>query len=327
LITNLNLSKIANLMCLQYYVTASRTNKGLLLLIALLTSLYGMSQKDRKPPRVPNLPAVADLQGHRGCRGLMPENTVPAMLKALELGVHTLEMDVVITGDGQVVLSHEPFFNHEISTTPEGAAIQQAEEQLHNIYTMPLAQVQRYDVGLRPHPRFAAQQKMAVCKPTLEQVIDSVAQWCSLHKKPLPFFNIETKSHPEGDGKFHPEPAQFVDALMAVIMAAGLEEKVIIQSFDFRTLVYAHQHYPDIKLAALVEMDDPASLTRHLEKLGFVPDFYSPAYQRVTPAMVQQCKYLNMKLVPWTVNDPMEAARLKMMGVDGLITDYPDIIR
>lgn len=286
-----------------------------------------MAQHQKKKAKLPELPPVADLQGHRGSRGLLPENTVPAMIKALELGVHTLEMDVVVTADGHVVLSHEPFFNHEISTTPAGAAIPEAEERNHNIFKMTLVEVQAYDVGLRPHPRFPEQKKMPARKPTLAEVLDAVAQWCAIHKKALPFFNIETKSQPKTDNTFHPAPEAFVDAIMKVINKAGVQDKLIMQSFDFRTLQYAKEAYPDVKLAALIEGNDPASLTRHLEKLGFVPDIYSPAHERVTPEMVHQCRYMNMKLVPWTVNDPFEAAQLKKMGVDGIITDYPDRIK
>jgi glycerophosphoryl diester phosphodiesterase len=121
-----------------------------------------------------------DKQGHRGCRGLMPENTIPAMLKATALGVTTLETDVVITRDKQVVLSHEPFFNHEISTKPDGAPVTEQEERSLNIYQMDYSQVRQFDVGLRPHPRFAQQQKLAAFKPLLAEMIDSVENYCTV---------------------------------------------------------------------------------------------------------------------------------------------------
>lgn len=115
-----------------------------------------------------------DREGHRGCRGLMPENTLPAMLHALDMQVTTLEMDVVITKDKHVILSHEPFFNHEITTKPNGTYVNQEEERGLNIYAMTFPETQKYDVGLKPHPRFPQQQKLKAKKPLLSEVIDNV---------------------------------------------------------------------------------------------------------------------------------------------------------
>lgn len=265
-----------------------------------------------------------DLQGHRGCRGVMPENTIPAFLKALEIGVNTLEMDAVITSDFQVILSHEPFFSHEITTKPDGTYVTEAEERSLNIFQMTFSQTQQFDVGLKPHPRFSLQQKMPVHKPLLAEMFDSVIQYCQSNKVSLPFFNIETKSNPATDNIFHPEPGKFVDLMMQVIMDKQVAEQTIIQSFDFRTLQYLHQHYPFIKTAALVEDDDNIHLEGQLEKLGFTPAIYSPAWELVTPGLVKACREKGIKLVPWTVNDQTEMLRLKKMGVDGLITDFPD---
>jgi glycerophosphoryl diester phosphodiesterase len=268
-----------------------------------------------------------DLQGHRGCRGLMPENTLAAMTKAIDLGVTTLEMDVVVTKDSVCLLSHEPFFSHEIATKPNGEPVLAAEEKGLNIFSMTFEETQLYDVGLRPHPRFALQQKMAATKPRLKDLLLAVVAYCHTNQRPVPFFNIETKSLAITDGIFHPGPETFVRLLMREIESAGLQEKVIIQSFDFRTLQVLHRTQPSIKTAALVEADDPLSFAQQLQKLGFVPAIYSPAFQLVTPLMVQQCKAIGIKLIPWTVNSPDEAKRLKAMGVDGLITDYPDRVR
>ena len=113
---------------------------------------------NNSPTRIGVAVASFDYQGHRGCRGLMPENTIPAFLKAIELHVTTLEIDVVITKDKQVIISHEPFFNHEITTKPDGSFIDEKDEQTYNIYKMTFAETKRYDVGLKPHPRFSQQQ-------------------------------------------------------------------------------------------------------------------------------------------------------------------------
>ncbi|TAD93767.1 MAG: glycerophosphodiester phosphodiesterase, partial [Bacteroidetes bacterium] len=211
---------------------------------------------------------------------------------------------------------------------PNGNQVTEAEEKDLNIYKMGLAQVQAYDVGLRPHPRFPKQEKLRATKPLLSQVFEVVTRYCTAeNQKPIPFFNIETKTQPATDNRFHPEPGKFVDLLMAVVKKAGMEERVVVQSFDFRTLQYLHSHYPYMRTAALVEAEDAKPFDVNMAALGFVPTIYSPAYQLVTPAMVQQCQAAGVKLIPWTVNDAAIAEKLKKLGIDGLITDYPDRVR
>jgi len=268
---------------------------------------------------------VFDKQGHRGCRGLMPENTIPAMLKALELDVTTLEMDVVITKDKKVILSHDQWFGQEITTKPNGDYIGEREERTYNIYWMTYEQTKTFDVGLKPHPRFPQQQKMKLTKPLLSEVIDAVKKETAARKKPMPFFNIETKSNPLFDGVFQPKPEEFVELLMGVIKEHQLEELVIIQSFDFRTLQYLHRQYPAIKTAMLIEEDDKRSFSEQLKALGFTPSVYSPAYQLVNEKLVKTCHRQHIKVIPWTVNDKTAIEQLKKTGVDGIITDYPNL--
>jgi len=274
-----------------------------------------------------NLPTdrVFDKQGHRGCRGLMPENTVPAMLRALDLGVTTLEMDVVITKDKKVVLSHDPWFSQDITTKPDGIYMGLREERKFNIYWMTYEQVKTFDVGLKPHPRFPQQQKIKVVKPLLADLIDSVRQYMMTSKRPLPYYNIEIKTNPEFDGVFNPKPDEFVELLMAVIKEKQIEDYIIIQSFDFRSLKYLHEHYPAVKTAMLIESFDKRTLDEQLNALGFIPTVYSPAYELVDGKLVRKCHGKNMKLLPWTVNDKGMIEKLKKMGVDGIITDYPDL--
>ena len=290
----------------------------LLIFLLLLSGLSCTPRKHMLPHH------TFDLQGHRGCRGLMPENTIPAMLHALELGVTTLEMDAVITADSQVILSHEPFFNHEISTQPDGSYVTEAAEKSFNIYRMPYSQVQRYDVGLKPHPRFPQQQKIAVVKPLLAHVFAAVKQWCIAQKKPLPFFNIETKCLPLTDDVYHPRPERFVQLLMNEVTKEGMQAHTIVQSFDYRTLQVLHRLYPTVRTAALVEEGDSQLFDAQLAALGFLPAIYSPHYSLVTPELVQQCRAKKIQLIPWTVNEQADMQRLQVMGVDGLITDYPD---
>ncbi len=270
------------------------------------------------------VPGEFDKQGHRGCRGLMPENTVPAMLYALGLGVTTLEMDVVITKDKKVILSHEQWFGKDITTKPDGSYMGEREERKFNIYWMTYEQTKTFDVGMKPHPRFPRQAKMKVSKPLLSEVIDSVNKDMMTRRRPFPYFNIETKSNPEFDDVFQPKPEEFVELLMAVIKEKNIEEQVIIQSFDFRTLQYLHKKYPSIKTAMLIENSSKGNFDEQLKALGFIPTIYSPAYGMVNEKLIQQCHAKNMKIIPWTVNDKATIEVLKTLGVDGIISDYPD---
>ncbi len=268
---------------------------------------------------------VFDLQGHRGSRGLMPENTVASMIEGIKLGVVTLEMDAVITKDKQVILSHEPFFNHEITTKPDGTYVTEAEEKKLNIYEMTFAETQKFDVGLKPNVRFPKQKKMPATKPALATVIDSAEAYSVQHKLPPPMYNIETKSNPSTDNIYHPEPAEFVDLLMGVIRYKLIDKRVIIQSFDPRTLQYLHKNYPGIKTALLIEGYDKRTLDQQIKDLGFIPTIYSPEKGLVTSTLIKQCHDKKMEIIPWTPNDAAEMKKLKAMGVDGLITDYPNI--
>lgn len=266
-----------------------------------------------------------DFQGHRGCRGLMPENTIPAMLKAINLGVTTLETDAIITKDKKVILSHEPFFNHEISTKPDGTFITEAEEKSFNIYQMNYDVVKTYDVGMRNHPRFPDQTKLAVAKPLLSDMIVAAEKYCkATHKNPINY-NIETKSDPTTDGKYHPLPAEFVDLLVAVIQSKKIVDRTTIQSFDIRTLQYIHQKYPLMKTALLIEDFDKKSFKDQIIQLGFTPTIYSPHFSLVTPLLIEDCKKNQIKIIPWTVNDIATMQKLIKMGVNGIISDFPNL--
>ncbi|MEP6712747.1 MAG: glycerophosphodiester phosphodiesterase family protein, partial [Ferruginibacter sp.] len=249
----------------------------------------------------------------------------PAMLKAIDLGVNTLEMDIVFTSDNVAILSHEPFYNHEITTNPDGKFIEEKDEKNYNIYKMSFAETQRYDVGLKPHPRYPQQQKIPVHKPSLSALIDSVENYISQKKTAKVFYNIETKTQPATDNIFHPAPAAFVDMLMKIIKEKNIEDRVIIQSFDMRTLQYLHKKYPAIKTALLIEATNLNSFRKQIKDLGFTPTIYSPEQALVTANLIAACHEKKIRIIPWTVDDKKEIARLKALGVDGIITDFPNL--
>jgi len=266
-----------------------------------------------------------EVQGHRGARGLKPENTIPAFITALDSGVMTLEMDVVITKDGQVVLSHEPFMSAAICLDSTGKPIAEKDEKKYNIYEMTYTDVARYDCGSKGNEKFPEQQKLAVSKPLLKDVIEAVENHIKSFTQYEVDYNIEIKSSPETDKKFHPPVEEYSDIVYNLLNQYLPMERVVIQSFDFRVLKYWHKKYPEIRLAALVE--NLKSIDANLNDLGFNPSIYSPYYKLLTKEKVAQLHKKKIRVIPWTVNEEKEMLLLKGMGVDGFITDYPDRAR
>ena len=272
-----------------------------------------------------------DIQGHRGARGLMPENTIPAFLMALDSGVTTIELDLAVTKDHKLVVSHEPWMNHLICLDPAGNPIDSVRGMQAGIFQMTYDEVRNWDCGSKGNIRFPEQQKFKIAKPLLVDVIAAVEAHIKSYSRYEVDYNIEIKSDSRGDNVFHPTPQEFSDLVINTLNAYLPMQRVIIQSFDFRVLQYIHKQYPTIKLAALVE--NKKSIDANLKELGFIPDIYSPDWKLLT---AEKVKYLHSKrmdtvrsekrlrVIPWTVNQEKDMKTLKKMGVDGLITDYPN---
>ncbi|MEO8235333.1 MAG: glycerophosphodiester phosphodiesterase [Flavobacterium sp.] len=264
-----------------------------------------------------------DIQGHRGCRGLLPENSIEAMKKAIDIGVTTLEMDVVISKDHQVVVSHDAYLSHEFCFDLKGSEITESNEKEFNLYQMDYAQIRKYDCGSKVHPRFLDQLKLKTYKPLLSELIDSVEIYI---KKKYPNktirYNIETKITPDGDGVFNPEPKEFVDLLLAVLKTKNISDRFYIQSFDVRTLQYLHKNHPEIKTVLLVE--NKLSIEENIALLGFYPNIYSPEFILLNKKKVEFLHKKNIKVIPWTVNEINDMKKLIKMKVDGIISDYPN---
>ncbi len=268
------------------------------------------------------VPATFDWQGHRGARGLLPENTIPAFLKALEYPVKTLELDVAISKDSQLVISHEPWMSPAICTQPSGSPI--TEEQQFNLFQLTYEEIRGFDCGSRGNARFPEQRPMPAAKPLLREMVTKVEQYCKDNGRPLPFYNIEIKSRPEWDNIFTPKPPVFAHLLMEQIQSLGIKARTCIQSFDVRALQAVRQIDSTMVVALLVENTD--GLDKNLETLGFVPDIYSPYYMLVSANLVKKAHAQNMLVVPWTVNDTATMRGLINLGVDGIITDYPNLV-
>lgn len=292
--------------------------------------MTGASQSGPSMPDSTLRPEGFDLQGHRGARGLAPENTIPAFRRALELGVTTLEMDVVVSTDGTVVVSHEPWMSHEICTKPSGAPVLEEEERQLNLYEMTYSEIEQYDCGSRGHPDFPGQKAQPATKPRLADVFEMAEsrKRSGEHDRAPVFYNIEIKSRPSWDGRFHPAPDVFAEQVVRTVHEAGVTARTTIQSFDHRALRAAREleieRSPRVRFALLVGRGALGGFGRHVKQLGFTPDIYSPDYRLVSATLIQQTRKRGVLVVPWTVNDREAMRRLIRVGVDGLITDYPD---
>lgn len=266
------------------------------------------------------LPAF-NKEGHRGIRGLMPENTIPSMYAAIDHNVNTLEVDVVISKDKKVVISHDVYFHADISTTPAGKTLTAREAQELLLYNMNYDSIRKYDVGLKPHKDFPQQRKIAAYKPLLAELVDSADRYAASKGRKV-IYNIELKTNAAYDGSKQPPVAETVELVMQVVKEKKLEDRCYLQSFDFRPLRILHEKYPNITTAVLIGGGEKRTLDQQLADLGYVPEMYSPHYSLVTPALVEECHRRGMKIIPWTVNTQEDMKKMMQLGVDGIITDY-----
>ena len=281
---------------------------------ALILLLLALASCQNKP--------FIDVQAHRGGAGLMPENTIPAMQHALDLGVNTLEFDLHLSQDGQVVVSHDNHFHPRYSTRPDGTLIQE-EDPKEYLYTMPYDSIAKYDVGQRFVERWPGQVKMAVSKPLASELIDFAEGYA---KTPVNY-NIEIKSWPgEGEGTLWPEYHVFCDTCVPLLLSKNLGSRLIVQCFDTRALNYMHATWPELTLSYLTEDYDGGDIEALLQNLDFIPRWWSPESSVVTPENVAWCHAHGIGVVPWTVDDPAEMRRLVDCGVEAIISNYPDVL-
>lgn len=263
-----------------------------------------------------------DWQGHRGARGLYPENTIGAMEVALKYPVNTLELDVVVSKDHKVIVSHEPWMSEEICQNPEGKRVT---GKKYNIYQMTYDEVIKFDCGSLPHKRFPQQKKIAVGKPTLDKLVSVIEKKLTELNRDVSY-NIEIKSTVLDEKLgFQPDYKKLSDIVIVKVKELLPLSRVTIQSFDWRVLRYIHEKYPDVRLVALRE--ESFKVQDIVKELGFTPYVFSPWFKHLTKENVQELKATGMKVVPWTVNDLTDLKSVRALGVDGIITDYPDRIQ
>jgi glycerophosphoryl diester phosphodiesterase len=290
--------------------------------------------------------AAFDLQGHRGARGLAPENTLPAFERALAIGVHTLELDVAITQDGVLVISHDPRLNPDITRGPDGRFLDGPGPLIHRTT---LAELQRYGLGrIKPGTRYAAQFAEQVPidgtrMPSLSELFALVRRSGNAQVR----FDIETKLSPLApDDTLAPEP--FARALVQAIREAGMAQRSSIQSFDWRTLQLVQREAPEINTVYLTAQQrwldnvtdgaagpSPWTAGFSLRQHGSVPRLVQAAGGRtwaahhadLDAAQVKEAQGLGLQVLAWTVNEPAQISQLLDWGVDGIISDRPDRVR
>ncbi len=266
-----------------------------------------------------------DLQGHRGARGLAPENTLPAFIQALKYGVNTLELDVVITKDKKVLVSHDLWINRDICLGKNGEPLKKKNIFKNRIYRMTYEEVRQYDCGSVLNPEFPHQKLESVHKPLLTEVFPEILQYIKTHNLGEVNFNVEIKSSTKSKGIFHPKQSAFSELVVSDLKQLGILEQTTIQSFDIKVLKYLRKTYPNIRLSYLV--DNKKGVAKNLKRLGFLPEIYSPRYTLLSAEDIHLLHEQNIQVIPWTINLESDMLRFIEMGVDGLITDYPNKAR
>ncbi|GGG40184.1 hypothetical protein GCM10011378_15580 [Hymenobacter glacieicola] len=231
-------------------------------------------------------------------------------------------MDVVISADNQVVVSHEPWMSAAICRTPVGQPILSEQQKQHNLYQLPYTAIRQYDCGLTRHPYYPEQVPEPASKPLLREVVEALDKLAyQLGRWPVRF-SIELKSTPEDDGLYHPAPSRFLELVLLELHALSLLARTTLLCFDKRVLQAARQVVPGVPLCLLVE--DEKSLSTHLAELGFMPSVYGPNFHLLTPQLVAELRQLHIELVPWTVNEPTDLRSILAYQPTGITTDYPD---
>lgn len=287
-----------------------------------------------------------DIQGHRGARGLAPENTLAAFARALSLGVTTLELDCAVTRDGVVVVSHDPALNPDLTRTPDGKWLPRPGPRIHDLT---YGQLQRYDVG-RVKPDTAYARRFPDQQPVDGERVPRLADVFALVKKSgnaAVRFNIETKISPLAPDETT-DPEDFARRLISEVRSAGMDGRTLVQSFDWRTLAILQKEAPTIATVYLSAQQDfmnniagrrRSSLWTaglHVSRFGgSIPRMvkaaggavWSPYHRELTRENLREAQALGLKVVPWTVNGPADMKRLIEWGVDGIISDRPDLLR
>ena len=254
--------------------------------------------------------------GHRGCRGILPENSIESFKKAIELGVDGIELDVVVNKDGQLVISHEPYFQSEFCLDSTGNNI--SDEKSYNIYQLSQEEIRKFDCGSIGNPKFQNQEKIKTSKPLLQEFFSEV----NLSGKTL---LLEVKSEKKEYGISQPEPTDFAKLVIKETAPFQTNSRILFMSFDAQILEEIHKIEPQLNLIYLTYK--PAkSAKSFLKEISFTPCGLGMYYPTISKRKVLQLKNKGISTFAWTVNDRKMKNKLINYGVSGIITDFPNII-
>jgi glycerophosphoryl diester phosphodiesterase len=248
----------------------------------------------------------------------MPENTIPAMINALHQGADILEMDIAFSSDKQAIVSHDPWMDYLISLDPKGKEIVPGKGL--PFYEMTYEEIRKYDVGSKQHKDFPQQRNFKTYIPRLADLIDSVEEHVNLHNLKKPWYSIETKTSKGRDHVAQPAPEEFVKLLMEVIVEKGVEDRVIIQSFDERTLEVVNRDFPEVQTMINVSK---GTLEENMARFTFQPDYYAPVPALIDDELVAKCEKLGLRLICGNNNNKKDIDRVLSLGVNAYCTDYP----
>lgn len=258
---------------------------------------------------------ACEIFGHRGARGYFPENTLTGFIEAAKMGVHWLELDVVISKDRKVVVSHEPWMNSSLCLSPDGGDIRNGRKL--SLFQMDYDEIKKYDCGKKTDRKYTKQQPIPSYKPLLAEVLalNPVGHGAGIC--------IEIKSFKILEGKYQPPAAEFAELVYEVIKENKAEDRVMVISFDGRIL----QHFQrlDRRIKTGLTFINLFSVKRNIKKLGFVPYALNPYHRLITKKMIADAHELGTKINAWTVNSEKRMRQLVAFGVDGIMSDYPDI--
>lgn len=274
------------------------------------------------------LPDYFDLQGHRGAMGLRPENTLSGFFKAVDLGVRTIEFDLAVSKEHKLIISHDPWFRSDLCLQPDGSPIPKQKERTFRLYELSYEEIAQFDCGSLQHPSHPEQVTETAKKPLMTEAMNAIDEYINSRQLSPVRYNIEIKTDPAWDRTLTPDPDDFARLVYEELQQVNknregnILERVNIQSFDPRALKAFRNIAPTVPIAILIY--EEGTVDEHIDHFGFLPEIYSPNYGLLSEEHMERAHELGMRVIPWTVNRPQDMKEMVRLGVDGLITDYPD---
>ena len=259
------------------------------------------------------------IYGHRGARGLYPENTIEGFKNALNFQVKGFELDIVVTKDQQLILSHEPWMNHQICTNANGLPISESAGKELNIYKMDYDEIRQFDCGSIVNPLFTSQQSFPAVKPTLGELVSRLKEE---HHEPVELL-LEIKSDPKYYGVYQPEPEDYASQIDTYLKDLEFNTAPVLMSFDPNILNAINRINSDYRIGFLV--NNTKSVGQNLSLLDFKPAQYNLIHTAVSIEIIHELTEINIEIIPWTVNTVENAQILSNIGITSIITDYPNL--